>query len=65
MRFTASLASVVMKLWDMMWMELLKRENIKFDLYLHYVDDCRLFLTFFNKGWMWSNNKMKIFCGAI
>ena len=58
MRFTASLASVVMKFWDIKWIELLRRENIKFDMYLRYVDDCRLFLPIINKGWAWKNNMM-------
>ena len=58
MRFTASLAGVVMKFWDLKWLELLKRENVKYDLYLRYVDDCRLFLPVFNKGWTWKNNRI-------
>ena len=58
MRFTASLASVVMKFWDLKWLDLLKRECVVFDLYLRYVDDCRLFLPVFNKGWTWNNDRM-------
>ena len=54
MRFTASLANVVMKHWDKAWVSLLKRENIKFDMFLRYVDDCRLFLPALNSGWVWS-----------
>ena len=58
MRFTASLASVIMKFWDLKWIELLKRENVVYDLYLRYVDDCRLFLPVFNKGWLWKDNRL-------
>ena len=54
MRFTASLANVVMKHWDKAWVSLLKRENIKFDIFLRYVDDGRLFLPALNSGWVWS-----------
>ena len=37
MRFTASLASIVMKEWDKAWIKLLKRENIDFDMFIRYV----------------------------
>ena len=50
MRFTASLANIVMKQWDKAWVKLLKRENLKFDLFLRYVDDCRLFMPSINPG---------------
>ena len=53
MRFTASLANVVMKLWDKRWVELLQREGLRFDLFLRYVDDCRLFMPSLNPGWIW------------
>ena len=55
MRFTASLANVVMKHWDKSWVTLLKREGVCFDLFIRYVDDCRLFLPSLNLGWIWSN----------
>ena len=54
MRFTASLANIVMKQWDKAWVSLLKREKIKFNLFLRYVDDCRLFMPSLNPGWIWS-----------
>ena len=53
MRFTAALANVVMKMWDCSWIDLMKKEGVKWDLYLRYVDDCRLFLPSFNRGWFW------------
>ena len=59
MRFTASLANVVMKEWDKAWMKLLKREKIDVDLFLRYVDDCRLFVKSLNPGWRWSGTKFE------
>ena len=59
MRFTASLANVVMKQWDKMWVKLLNREGVKFDLFVRYVDDCRLFMQSLNPGWRWSGHKFE------
>ena len=44
LRSTASLASLVMKIWDVVWMNLLEAESIDILLYMRYVDDCRDFL---------------------
>ena len=60
MRFTAALASIVMKMWDFAWVQLMQKENITWDLYLRYVDDCRLFIPVLNKGWHW-NGKSFVF----
>ena len=57
MRFTASLANVVMKMWDKKWVELMEEAGLEFDLFLRYVDDCRLFLPAINKGWVWEGDK--------
>ena len=54
MRFTAALANVVMKVWDQCWIEFMIREGMKWDMFVRYVDDCRLTLPAFNKGWMWN-----------
>ena len=51
MRFTASLANIVIKMWDRKWTELLEREEINYSLYVRYVDDGRTFLPVFNEGW--------------
>ena len=59
MRFTASLASVVMKQWYKAGIKLLKRENIEFDLFLRYVDDCRLFMKPLNPGWTWTGSRFE------
>ena len=41
LRSTASLASLIMKIWDTAWLNLLKREMIEVLLYFCYVDDIR------------------------
>ena len=50
---TASLASLVMKIWDCMWIKLLDREGIKLWLFFRYVDDVRCFLRPFKEGVRW------------
>ena len=45
LRSTASLASLIMKVWDTAWLELMKREGIKSLLYKRYVDDSRNLLN--------------------
>ena len=42
MWFTATLANLIMKLWDEKWVELMMREDLVFDLFIRYVDDCRV-----------------------
>ena len=57
MRFTASLANLIMKQWDKSWVRLLEREKLDFDLFIRYVDDCRLFMRSLNPGWHWNGEK--------
>ena len=59
MRATASLASVIMKIWDVAWCNLMKREGIKMDLVVRYVDDCRMFMPCINEGWFWDNGSFQ------
>ena len=59
MRFTASLANVVMKQWDKSWVKLLERENVDFDLFIRYVDDCRLCMRSLNVGWTWTGERFE------
>ena len=59
MRFTASLANLVMKKWDQKWIELLEREGLSHVLYVRYVDDCRMVLPAINKGWKWNGVKFE------
>ena len=54
MRSTASLAGVVMKIWDRAWEKLVMREKLIVDLTLRYVDDVRVFLPSLNEGWEWN-----------
>ena len=53
MRFTASLANLIMKMWDRAWYKLMEREGITHYLFLRYVDDVRLILPSLKKGWFW------------
>ena len=44
LRSTAALASLIMKIWDISWLQLLKKEMVEVLLYCRYVDDYRSFL---------------------
>ena len=59
LRKTASLASVVMKEWDVAFMELMDREGITIDLFMRYVDDYRFFLRPLNEGWYWAGDRFE------
>ena len=54
LRCTASLASLIMKMWDRKWVELLEREKIEVLLYFSYVDDSRNFVRPLNLEWRWN-----------
>ena len=56
MRSTASLAAVVMKIWNEAWKKMMKNEELILDLMLRYVDDCRVFLPSLNEGWYWKDD---------
>ena len=56
-RFTASLANIVMKEWDKAWTQLLDREGVDYDLFVRYVEDCRLCMRSLNPGWGWRGEK--------
>ena len=53
MRFTACLAPVIMKLWDLAWLKSMNMEGITIDLYVRFVDDSRIMLRPLNPGWRW------------
>ena len=53
LRSTESLASLVMKLWDQAWVNLLAREGISVIDYLRYVDDSRDFVRPLEEGIRW------------
>ena len=52
LRSTASLANLIMKIWDMAWVELLSREGLDVLLYYRYVDDNRTYLFPLAEGWV-------------
>ena len=56
MRSTASLAAVVMKIWNEAWKKMMKNEELILDLMLRYVDDCRAFLPSSNEGRYWNDD---------
>ena len=53
LRFTASLANLIMKKFDKAWSKLCKREGFIYELYLRYVDDCCLFSKPISEGLGW------------
>jgi len=59
LRFTACLASALMKVWDMAWCELLNKEKIRTLIYKRYVDDSRNLLLPISEGWRWQDDKFK------
>ena len=54
LRSTACLASLIMKLFDLAWMELVKQENLVHFLYYRYMDDVRNCLLSLLEGWRWN-----------
>ena len=59
LRSTASLANLIMKIWDTCWKFILEKENIDLLEYFRYVDDCRNFLKPLAEGWKWSRVNMR------
>ena len=56
LRSTASLAALIMKMWDVAWLSLLENENIQIFEYFRYVDDSRDFLRPIAEGWRWTED---------
>ena len=59
LRFTACLASAIMKIWDDAWLKLLRNNGIKPLIYKRYVDDSRNLLKPISEGWRWKNGSFK------
>ena len=59
LRSTASLASLIMKIWDVLWLQLLKREGISLIDFFRYVDDARSFLRPLLEGWKWNGQNFE------
>ena len=53
---TASLAGLIMKIWDMAWLTLMEREKLEILLFFRYVDDVRSFLRPLEEGWRWTGH---------
>ena len=60
MSFTVCLAAVLMKLWDIAWLDSMENESLQVDLYSRYVDDSRNLLHPLVPGWRWDNGQRKI-----
>ena len=54
MHFMACLATVVMKQWELAWMDSMEIEKLQIALYESYVDDSSNFLRPFTPGWRWN-----------
>ena len=48
-----------MKKFDKAWKQLCNREGFLYELYLRYVDDCRLFSQALSEGWEWKRGKFR------
>ena len=59
LRSTACLASLIMKLVDMAWVKLAKREGLELHLYYRYVDDVRNCLQALIEGVRWNGGKFE------
>ena len=59
LRSTATLAALIMKLWDSAWVDLLDREGLILFLYFRYVDDSRSFVPPIAEGWRWDCDRFK------
>ena len=56
MRFTASLANLVMKIWDRTRLKSIERAKMQYFMFLRYVDDIRLVLPMLKKGYHWNGS---------
>ena len=59
LRSTATIAALIMKLWDMSWLKLAKRERLSIVCFFRYVDDCRNMLHAIMEGWRWVDSQFK------
>ena len=59
LRSTASLASLIMKIRDCLWLKLLKGEGIDLLLFFRYVDDVRCFLRHLQEGVRWNGSEFE------
>ena len=57
LRFTACLASAIMKIWDEAWLDLLEKNKMTPIIYKRYVDDSRNLTFPIAEGWRWNGEK--------
>ena len=53
LRGTCALARLVMCSWDRLWEDLMKKNRIRIEDYMRYMDDGRSFLHPLKSGWRW------------
>ena len=54
LRGSASLAKLVMAVWDGKWAKVMLSWGLKVQTYFRYIDDLRLYLFPLKKGWIWT-----------
>ena len=59
LRSTACLAALLMKLWDIAWLRLARREGLSILSFFRYVDDCRNMLHAILEGWRWVDGQFR------
>ena len=48
-----------MNVWDNMWMEVMKKSNLKLEEYVRYMDDGRVLLFAIKCGWRWVRGQLR------
>ena len=56
---TGEAARLYMLQWDKMFLEMLKKEGIRLDLYSRYVDDMVIIARAIGRGWFWNGSSLK------
>ena len=59
LRSTATIAALIMKLWDQAWVKLLDREGLRYLDFFRYVDDVRNFVWSLYEGWRWNGESFE------
>ena len=59
LRSTATIAALIMKIWDQAWLKLVKNEGLNILEFFRYVDDVRNFTFALSEGWRWVNGRFE------
>ena len=59
LRGSASLAKLIMAVWDGKWAKVMLSWGLKVQTYFRYIDDLRLYLFPIKKGWIWTSEGWK------